>query len=115
MSALGDKDVGGLDIAVDDVFCMSGVERVCNLDGERQNRFRVHRSRTDAMFQGHAVEKLHGDKRLALLVVNFMNGADVGMIQGRGRLGFPLEAAERLRVFGYIVGKKLESDKATEL
>ena len=37
MSALGDKNVGGLDVAVDDVFCVSGVERVCNLDGQRQN------------------------------------------------------------------------------
>ena len=36
------------------------------------------------------------------------------MIQGRGCLGFALEAGERLRVFGYIVGEKLESDKAAE-
>ena len=67
------------------------------------------------MFQRHAVEKLHGDERFAVLVVDFMDGADVGMIQGRGGLGLALEAAERLRVSGYIVGKELESDKAAEL
>ena len=36
VSALGDKDVSGLDVAVDDAFGVSGVERVRNLDGERQ-------------------------------------------------------------------------------
>ena len=115
MSAPGDEDICGLDVAVDDVFCVGGVERVCDLDGERQNRFRVHRPPIDAMFQRHAIEKLHGDERLALLVVNFMDGADVGMIQGRGGLGFALEAGERLRVSGDILGKELESDKASEL
>ena len=67
------------------------------------------------MLQRHAVEILHGDEGFAVLVVDFIDGADVGMIQGRGGLGFALEAAERLRVFGYIVGKELESDKAAEL
>jgi len=50
-----------------------------------------------------------------VLVVNFVNCADIRMIQCRGGLGFTLEAAKRLQVFGYVIGKELESDKATEL
>jgi hypothetical protein len=50
-----------------------------------------------------------------VLVINFVDGADIRMIQCRGGLGFTLKAAERLRVFGDVVGKELESDKATEL
>jgi hypothetical protein len=49
-----------------------------------------------------------------MLVVNFVDGANVGMVQRGGSLGFALKAAERLRVFGYIVGQKLERHKATE-
>jgi hypothetical protein len=37
------------------------------------------------------------------------------MVQGGGSLGFALEARERLRVFGYVFGQKLEGDEAIEL
>ena len=81
----------------------------------RQKRLHLHRSPRDAVLQRHAVQKLHGDERFAVLVVNFVDGADVRMIQCRGSLGFALKAAECLRVFGYLVGQELEGDKATEL
>ena len=48
-------------------------------------------------------------------VVDFVNGADVGMVQCGSGLGFPLKAAERLRVFGNVVGQELESHETTEL
>jgi len=35
VAALGDEDVRGLNVTVDDVFCVSGVEGVRNLDGQR--------------------------------------------------------------------------------
>jgi len=34
MSALGDQDVGGLDVAMDDAFGVSRVQCVGNLDGD---------------------------------------------------------------------------------
>ena len=37
------------------------------------------------------------------------------MIQCRGRFGFPLEAAEGLWVFGYVVGQEFERNKPAEL
>ena len=43
------------------------------------------------------------------LLVNFVDRADVGMVQGRSGLSFSLKAAERLRVFGHVVGQELES------
>ena len=50
-----------------------------------------------------------------MLVVDFVDRADIGMIQRRGSFGFTLEAAQGLRVFGDLVRKELERDKATEL
>jgi hypothetical protein len=64
-------------------------------------------------FSVNPIQKLHGDEGFAVLVVNFVDGADVRMIQRRGSLGFALKAAECLRVFGYVVGQELEGDKAS--
>ena len=67
------------------------------------------------MPQRHAVQKLHGDERFAVLVVNFVDRADVRMIQCRGGLGFALKTGEGLPVFGYLIGQKLEGNKPAEL
>ena len=50
-----------------------------------------------------------------MLFVNFMDGADVGMVQRGGGFGFALEAAERLRILCDIVGQEFQRDKAVEL
>jgi len=67
------------------------------------------------VLQRDPVQKLPRDERLPVLVVNFVNRADVRMIECGGCLGFALETAECLRVFGYIVGQELESHEAPEL
>ena len=59
------------------------------------------------MLQREAIEKFHGDEHFAVLVVNFVDGANIGMIQGRSGLGFAFETAEGLRIFGYVVGQEL--------
>ncbi len=43
-----------------------------------------------------------------------MDGADVGMIQGRGGLGFALKARERVRVVGNIGREEFQGDKTVE-
>ena len=66
------------------------------------------------MFQSEPVEELHSDERFAVVVVNFMDGADVRVIEGRGGPGFTLEAGQRFGVFGNSVGEKLEGHKPAE-
>ncbi len=67
------------------------------------------------MFQRHAVQKLHDDEWTPIVLANFVNGADVGMVEGRGGLAFALEAAERLRVVRHIVGQEFQGDKAAKV
>ena len=50
-----------------------------------------------------------------MLVIDFMDCADVRMVQRRGSLSFTLEASQRLRVFGNIVRQKLECNEAMQL
>ena len=66
------------------------------------------------MLQRHAIQKLHGDERLAVLLADFVNGADVGMVQGRGGLGFALKTGQSLRVSGDFLGQELQGHKAVQ-
>jgi hypothetical protein len=52
--------------------------------------------------------------KLAILLPDLVDGADIGMVQGRGGLGFTPEAFQRLRVLGDVVGQELEGNEATE-
>jgi len=54
------------------------------------------------MFQRHAVQKLHHNEGLTTLLPDFINGADIRMVQGGSSLGFTLKASQRLRVFRYF-------------
>src|SRR5271154_5298503 len=67
------------------------------------------------MLQRGAVQKLHGDEGFAALIVNLVNGANVRVIQRGGGLGFTLETAKRLWIFGYVVRQELQRHKAAEL
>ena len=60
------------------------------------------------MLQRLAVEKLHGDEGLAVFFADVVNGANVGVVQGRCGLGLALKAGERLRVAGYFIGKEFQ-------
>jgi hypothetical protein len=45
------------------------------------------------VLQGQPVKKLHGDERFAMLVVDFVNRADVRMVEGRSGLRLTLESS----------------------
>ncbi len=111
MAALGDEDVGGLDVAVDDAFGVRRIEGVGNLNGEREQRVVLQRTSRHHVLQGQAIQKLHGDKALALVFANFVNGADVGMVERGGSTGLTAKALQRLRVLGHIVRQEFERDK----
>jgi hypothetical protein len=115
LTTLGDEDIGGLDVAVNDAFRVRGIQSVGNLDSEGENQVRLHRAIADAVLQRHAVQKLHGDEGSPVRLVDLVDSADVRVVQRRRSLGFALESAESLRVVGEFVGKKLQSDVATQL
>jgi hypothetical protein len=46
---------------------------------------------------------------------DFMDGADVCVVQGRGSAGLSRETLQRLRVLRYIFWEKFESDEAAKL
>ena len=112
--ALGHKDIGGLDIAVNDILGVRGVERVSDLDGQREQAIEFERMAGDHMLQRRAIQKLHGDEGLAVLFANVVDGADVGMVQCRSGLRLPPKPLQCLMVAGHVFREKLEGHEAVE-
>ena len=83
--ALGDEYIGRLHIAVDNPSGMGRIQGVSDLDGQRENDGRVHRTVANAVLERHTVEIFHDDECFAFLLINLMDGADVRVIErGRG-------------------------------
>src|SRR5882672_11761421 len=102
MATLGDEQVGGFDVAMDNAFGMGGIERVGDFNGQRQRRFVVQWAPRYAMLQCHAIKELHGNEALAMLIIDFVDSTNVRMVQGGSSLGFTLKATQRLRIFGNV-------------
>src|SRR5260370_11709454 len=115
LAARGDENGGRLDVTVDDAFGMGGVERIGDLNGKVHNLLGRERATSNAYIQGHAFEQLHGDKAAPGIFANFINGANVGMVQGGGGASLALETFEDLRVMGHFIGQELEGHVAAEL
>jgi hypothetical protein len=114
VAALGDENVRGLNVAMDDAFGVRGIQSVRDIDGEGKEIFGVERMAGDAVLERLAVEKFHGDEGLAVLLANVVNGADVRMIERGGGLGFALETGEGLRVARDVLREKFQRDETAE-
>src|SRR5712692_5508787 len=67
------------------------------------------------MLECLALEILHGDEASAVMLANFIDGANVWMIQSRSSASFTAKSFERLRVFCEVFGQKLEGNEAAQL
>ena len=114
VSAPGDKNVGRLDIAMDDAAGVRRIERVGDLDAEREQFLHRHGLAADFLLQRHAVEELHGDEGLAVVLADVVDGADIRMIEGGGGLGLAQETGPRLGVLRDTIGQQLQSHKAVQ-
>src|SRR5580693_1257973 len=108
------EDVGWLDIAVDDAFPMSGIQRIGNLDGQPQLDIGFDRFSRDAMLKGYAFKKLHDDEGASILLTDVIDGADVRVIERGCSAGFAAKPFKNLTVPGQVLGKKLERNKAAQ-
>src|SRR4029077_7747851 len=114
MTALGRKNICRLNIAMHDPLRVRRIERIGNLDAERKQRLQLHRTVADAMFQRHAIEVLHDDERLAVLVTDVVDGADIRMVECRCSSRFTAESLERLPVLRHILRKEFQCDEAVK-
>ncbi len=114
LAASSDKNVGGLDVAVDYGFRMSGIQGVGHLIAIFGDPLDVQRLARNAVFEGEPLENFHDDEVLAFVLVHVVDGADVRMVEGRGGAGFALEALGCQAILGKLFGEELEGDEAAK-
>ncbi len=115
LPAIGHEDVGRLDVAMDDVLRVRGIERVRNLDPQLDELLGSERPPGDAMLQRLPFEELHHDKGLTRVLVDVVDRADVRVIQRRRGARLALKAFERLTVVREIAGEELQRDLPAKL
>src|SRR5271157_3752165 len=108
LSARSEEDVGWLQIAVHDAFAVRHVERIADLDTDIDDLVQRKRVPVDLLVQALAFQQLHGDEALAVAFLDSIDGADVGMVQGRGGARLLLEALQGVGVLLEIPGQELQ-------
>ena len=99
---------------MNDTLRVGGVEAFGNLPCPIEKDLGLQRPPRNAMRQRHPVEKLHRNEGLAVVLRDFVDGANVGMVQGRGGAGLSAKTFQRLRVVCHVLGQELQRDKAAE-
>jgi hypothetical protein len=67
------------------------------------------------VFERVPFQQLHRNERLPIVLIDFVNGANVWVIKSGCGAGLALKPLQRQRAFGQVFGKKLQSDVASEL
>ena len=83
-----DHHVGRLEVAVDDAPCVRGGERVGDRDGDAQQLAETHAAAGDRRVEAAPADVLHHDEVPIACRLDFVDGDDVGMVEGGGRLRF---------------------------
>ena len=114
LASLGDHDVRGFYVAVDDASSVGRVQGIGDFNCEPQQRIQIERTAGDLVGQESAVNILHDDEGATVLLTDVVDGADVRMIQRGCRLRLTLETAQSLRVSGNLLGQEFQSDETME-
>lgn len=77
-----DEDVRRLDVTMDDPLCVGRVERIGELDAPIEDLLDLDRLSGDTLAQCLAVQEFHRQERLAVVLVDVVDSADAGVIQG---------------------------------
>ncbi len=109
-----EHDIGRLDIPMDDSFAMRFRQSFSDLESDVKDLINPECPLGDLRLEASPFDKGHGDIRLAVLLPDLIDSADVGMVQGGGCLGLadkPLSGFRRLRK---LERQKFQSDRALE-
>ncbi len=99
---------------MDDPLGVGGIQRVGDLDRQVQDLRRLHRLSADAVLECLALQQLHGDEGLPLVLVDVVDRADVGVVEGGGGLGLAPEPLEGDPIAEELLGQELQGNGPVE-
>jgi hypothetical protein len=114
VAAVGQKDVGRLDIAVQDAIDVRVLQRIRDLSAEVEQQGERQRVSRQLGVERLALEQLHGQEELSILLVKTVDGADIGVVQARGGACLATKALRRLAVLGVGVRQHLQRDQPSQ-
>src|SRR5438105_3935263 len=94
---------------------MGGIERIGDLYSQVKQQWQWQWVVGNALPQSRAIQILHRDKALVLRLADFVNHADVGMIEAGGGPRFPAEPFQHRGVFCDQLGQEFESHHPAQL
>src|SRR5208282_4128769 len=103
------KDVCRLDVAVHNSLGVGHCQRVRHLHSNLQQVFKVQRLAMNALFQALAVQFLHDDERLPVVVVKVVDGADTGVVELRRRTSVSSKSIQRACILRQVIGNEFQS------
>ena len=115
VSAIGHEKICRLNIAMDDAFGMGGFESVGNLDTDVEEALKFEWAAKEQLFECLPFQVLHNNEGPSVIFANFVDGADIWMVQRRCSAGFTAEALEGLRILCDGIGQKFQGYKTAEL
>ena len=95
VAARGQHDVAGLDVAVNHALCMRGGERISHLLRDANRLGDRERATCQPFGQGLALDVLHGNEHRAVVLTDFVDSADVRVIESRCRLRLAQQSGVR--------------------
>ena len=108
------KNVGRLDIPVNNAFKMRGFQTIRDLQSQVQDLLSAERSTIKNLPEVLAVEKLHGDECIARMLADVIERTNVGMVERRHRLRLSLKAVQPLWVSRKVLRQKFKRHKTMQ-
>ena len=115
VTAPGQEDVGRLDVAMDDALGMRRVQRIRHLDAHPEKRAHLHPAARDRLLQRLALQQFHRQVRPPLVVADFVDCADIRMIQRGRRPRLAAKPHQRIRILHQVIGQELDGGESLEL
>ena len=97
-----------------DAFGVGSIERVGDLNAKIEHEVGGQRLSVDPVLERLAFEIFHGQKGLALLFADIVDGADVGVVQRGGGSGLAAKPVQHGKLAADVIGQKFECDEAPE-
>src|ERR1700733_15352257 len=66
------------------------------------------------MLERLALQQFHRDKSLAFALINFIDSADIGMVESGCRASLAAETFQALRIVSHIFRQELQSNEAAQ-
>ena len=104
------KNIRRFDVAVHDALGMGGGQRVRHLHRDVQQVVKVQSLTMDSLLQALAFELFHDDEGVPVVVLNVVDGADVGMVELRCGARLSHKSFQRARIRGQVLGDEFQRD-----